>query len=241
MKIKQITFLLILCLISSSGIYADQDDQPQVTLHGSTIKYDGILNEAGFNEIKSAYRKANRNVKWLYVNSPGGEINISMDIGFWVFQNHLNIRVQEKCLSSCANYIFTAGINKVIEKNAIVAWHGSAFQESLGSLTEDEINEALISIDDPIEKKEARKRLIDQYNDYLSKMKKKQETFFKSIGADQNITVIGQSRKYNVKNFWVLSVDDMAKFGILNVKAQNYHPEKIASEYSQVTYIKLKE
>ena len=241
MRIKRIAFLLILILISYNRIYADQDHQPQVTLHGSTIKYDGILSEEGFNKIKRTFLKANRNVKWLYINSPGGEINISMNIGFWVFQNHLNIRVQEKCLSSCANYIFTAGKNKVLEKNAVVAWHGSAVQESLSNLTEDEINEALISIDDPIEKEEAKKQLVAQHNDYLDRMKKKQESYFKTIGANQGVTVIGQSPKYNVKNFWILSVEDMAKFGILNVKAQKYNPEKVASKYSHVTYLKLKE
>jgi hypothetical protein len=240
-KIKLIAFLLILILISINGIYADQDDQPRVTLHGSTIIYEGLLNEEGFNKIKSTFLKANRDVKWLYINSPGGEINISMDIGFWVFQNHLNIRVQERCLSSCANYIFTAGKNKFLEKNAIVAWHGSVVQESLANLTEDEINKALISIDDPIEKEKARKQIIGQYNDYLDRMKNKQESFFKTIGTDQSVTVIGQNPKYNVKDFWILSIEDMAKFGILNVKGQNYYPEKIALKYSQVTYIKLKE
>lgn len=238
---KQISFLLFLILVCFNEIHASQNDRPIINLIGKAIKYEGVLNEEGFNKIKLLMQEANRDVKWLYINSPGGEINISMDIGFWVFQNHINVRVQEKCISSCANYIFTAGKNKVIDKNAIVAWHGSVLQESLASLTENEINEALISIDDPIERKEARKRLIDQHNDYLNRMKKKQESFFKSIGADQSITVIGQRREYNVKNFWVLSVDDMEKFGILNVKARNYHPEKIASKYSQVTYIKLKE
>ena len=50
-------------------------------------------------------------------------------IGEWVFDHQLDVIVDELCFSSCANYIFTAGKNKIIGKDAIVGWHGSEQQD----------------------------------------------------------------------------------------------------------------
>ena len=52
-----------------------------------------------------------------------------MKIGLWIFDHELDVIVDELCFSSCANYIFTAGKNKIIEKDAIVGWHGSEQQD----------------------------------------------------------------------------------------------------------------
>ena len=52
-----------------------------------------------------------------------------MLIGEWIFDHEIDVIVDEICFSSCANYIFTAGKNKIIEKDAIVGWHGSEQQD----------------------------------------------------------------------------------------------------------------
>ena len=46
-------------------------------------------------------------------------------IGFWIYDNGVDVMVDEVCISACANYIFTAGKNKIIEDFAIVGWRDS--------------------------------------------------------------------------------------------------------------------
>ncbi len=45
-------------------------------------------------------------------------------LGEWVFANKIDIEVNDYCLSSCANYVFTAGKNKYISNKAIIGFHG---------------------------------------------------------------------------------------------------------------------
>jgi hypothetical protein len=237
--VKQSVFLFFILFIFCGNIFADYYDQPQISIEGSSLRYEGVINAEGFIKIKSAIKKAKNDIQWIYINSAGGQIDISMDMGLWVFRNGLNVRVQNVCLSSCANYIFPAGKKKVIEKNAIVAWHGSAIQKNLNSLEIKQIDNALASIDDPAEREKEKNKIIKDYSQYISAMKLKQENFFNKIGVNQDITVIGQSEKYNVKNYWAMSVEDMNKFGIMNVIAPDDYPKSEVSKYSQVTHIKV--
>ncbi len=222
-------------------VYSDSFDEPQVRIEGSKLFYEGLLSIGGFDKIKDEIKKSNQKIKWLHINSAGGEIDVSMDIGLWVFNNDLNIRVYNVCLSSCANYIFSAGKDKVIEKNAIVAWHGSAMQDSLNDLPSDQIENILSQIEDPQEKKEERKKIINSHKKYMANMKKKQENFFETIGVDQRITVIGQSGNYKVNNFWSFSVKDMEKFGIANVTAPDNYTESQVFKSGKIVLLKITE
>ena len=157
----------------------------------------------------------------------------------WVINNSLNVEVNNVCLSSCANYIFPAGKTKVIKENSIVAWHGSAIQDSLSNPPLDQIEKMLAYIDDPQEKENEKNKIIKSHKNYIDRMRKKQEKFFKKIGVDQSITVIGQSEKYSVKNFWTMSVNDMAKFGITNVIAPDDYKDIVTSKSDQITFIHI--
>lgn len=53
----------------------------------------------------------------------------------------LTLVVEGICLSSCANYVFTAAPRKIIRANAVVGWHGSAQQWSLMEAAEDASDE----------------------------------------------------------------------------------------------------
>lgn len=78
----------------------------------------------------------------MVISSGGGEINAGMKMGYWVFDNQIDVVVNGMCMSSCANYIFPAGHRKIINNGSIVAWHGSALQES--GMSECDIRESVI-------------------------------------------------------------------------------------------------
>ena len=70
-------------------------------------------------------RIKNKNVTRLLISSDGGEVDAAIKLALWVFENQIDIEVRDYCLSSCANYVFTAAKNKTIHPGAVVAWHGN--------------------------------------------------------------------------------------------------------------------
>jgi hypothetical protein len=201
----------------SAGSFTMVDREITVERDGDTVIYRGSLTKDGLK----AMRKAGLNppATKLLIDSIGGEIVVGMDFGTWVFERDLDVVVDRACLSSCANYVFTAARNKKIQPGAVVAWHGSAKQpgllEQLHKAVEDDINaKGLSRRNRSQEISRARRANIK----YLSAAIQKQNAFFYRVGVDEYLTRIGND-KYGVRGFFYLSVDDMASFGINNVTA----------------------
>ena len=142
-----------------------------------------------------------------------------MDFGIWVVDGNLDVVVDHSCLSSCANYVFTAGRNKSILPGAVVAWHGSAKQpgllDQLHAIVEEQIDAHELS---PRARKRELRRAKRANVKYLTDAIYKQDQFFYRLGVDEYVTRIG-NEKYGVRGFFYLSVEDMAAFGIDNVTA----------------------
>ncbi len=226
-------------LIFSGKIYASLDGMPNVYREGANIFYEGELSFYGLEQIKQKAKNIKSEIKWLVINSGGGEIGVSMDIGLWIFENGLNVRISDGCMSSCANYVFPAGKKKIIDDNAIVAWHGSALQADFDSPPEDnhnlieQIDDHLKTIiKDPVKREEEKRRILKDTNQYIIDMTSKQKSFFNKIGVDENITIIGQDAKYSVEDYWFLSVEDMAKFGVKNLIAPVDYPKTDVSRFN---------
>lgn len=58
------------------------------------------------------------------MDSGGGDAEAGLAIGEFIAKANVDIEVQGICVSSCANYIFTAGRNKILNKG-IVGYHGN--------------------------------------------------------------------------------------------------------------------
>ncbi len=213
-------------LIFSGKIYASFDGEPNVYREDANIFYEGMLSLDGLEQIKQKAKINRSEIRWLVINSGGGEVGVSMDIGLWVFDNGLNVRVSNGCMSSCANYVFPAGKKKIIDDNAIVAWHGSVLQDDFDlppkenlKLIEQIDNHLKTVIKDTVEREKEKRRILENTKQYMVDMPSKQKSFFNRIGVDGNITIIGQDVKYGIEDFWFLSVEDMEKFGVKNVIA----------------------
>lgn len=61
----------------------------------------------------------------LRLTSSGGEVEAAIRLAGWIYTNKIDIEVVDYCLSSCANYLFTAAFQKTILPGAVVAWHGN--------------------------------------------------------------------------------------------------------------------
>jgi len=229
--------LPLIFLFCVAPVFAEAEMNPTsdvaaIAVDGGTVTFAGKITAENIERFLAAVK--GKNVSELIIASSGGEINAGMKMGEWVFDNGVDIVVERMCMSSCANYVFTAGHRKTINSNSIVAWHGSILQErglsdedvrkavhdSYGKLPENNRNnidlEALIS------------RSIEQMRDYRRESAERQERFFGKIGVDEQICRVG-TEKYGAEDFFALSVKDMERFGVRNVVApEDYEKTDLA-------------
>ncbi len=185
-------------------------------------------NATFFSSIK------NRMIKKLRVNSSGGDVEAAIKLARWIYNNKVDIEVIEYCLSSCANYLFTAAFHKTILPGAIVAWHGNYHHLKQTGLWRDDIQSRMKRTGES--RVQARTHVLQQVNNLV----KLEQSFFKEIGIDEKICWIGKIPPYNVKNYYFLSVSDMHRFGVRNVTlTKNYEKTSVKKFIEHIVYLKL--
>ena len=213
---------------------------PRVAVAGDTVTYAGLLTADGFATLRAAADGIA--LTWLAITSGGGEVNVAMDFGEWVADRGLGVRVVDRCFSSCANYVFPAGLVKVIEPGAVVAWHGSALRDAVSSERDITrvIDRDVLPRVDADDRNALRTRILDDTLDYLERARERQRRFFGRLGVDGRITRLGEGRP-GVRDFWFLSVESMARFGIDRVVAPSDYPATDTRRFGpgRVTYIEL--
>ena len=206
----------------------------QVRLDGNQIIYRGGLTAEANAKVFALYEKASTKPTLLSIRSPGGPIDVGLDLGEWTHQQGLDVRVDEFCFSSCANYIFTAGVRKILGKNAIIGFHGGASSESFNMA---QMNATLAKI--PAEQREkVREEVEQQLKAYIVANKKREANFYQAIAVAQKITTLGQQGVYHIYQKtgfkgWYYSLDDMEKLGLKNIHVVggDWNPEQQENRY----------
>lgn len=211
-------FLLFSIFCVSTQLNAIENMPVAVSIKGNQAYYQGYLSHDGIEELKYKIIKAETKIEWLNITSGGGDVTLGMDLGRFIFNNKLNIRVEEYCMSSCANYVFTSANIKEIGELGLIGFHGGALNLSL---SEKEI-EAQLEHVPKAQKNFVRKQIIEQTETALTNHVRQQTEFFAFINVDPRITNYGQQEKYSkyegVNWGWYYSVSEYIKFNIKNVK-----------------------
>ena len=255
MRVARVTFCGLLVFLAAAGAAfcdpLDKDPSAKkafVAVVGTTATYAGKISQPNVELFLDAIR--GEPLTTLVISSSGGEINAGMTMGSWVFDNRIDVIVEQMCMSSCANYVFSAGRRKIIKPGAIVAWHGNALQES--GMSEGDVRTSVIKAFDRLPESEKAKldlpeqirRAIEQMSRYRVESIRRQTDFFQKIGVDESVCRIGND-KYGARDFFILSVEDMARFGIDNVEAPEDYEETDLAPFcmrgKRVEYIKLGE
>ena len=79
-----------------------------VSAQADTIVYSGDISDTANEAVLSLLKMHPQTFTMLAITSPGGEVNAGMDLGDMVFSHQLSVKIEDYCLSSCANYVFTA-------------------------------------------------------------------------------------------------------------------------------------
>jgi hypothetical protein len=212
--------------VFSESIPDPSAEDVAITIEGTTVTYVGTISEKNAERFLS--RVKGKTLTTLVINSGGGEINAGMEIGSWVFDNQIDVVVDGVCMSSCANYVFPAGRFKTITEGSIVGWHGNALTES--AMSDPEIRRSVSEAFSRLPERDKQKlnleemiqNAMEQSRKYQASSIKRQAAFFPKIGVDEYVCRIGLE-EYGAENFYILSVADMARFGIQQVRApENY-------------------
>lgn len=149
----------------------------------------------------SAFRRLldDPTIRRLVITSPGGIVSAALDMAEAIHAHQLDVEVPSACFSSCANYVFPAGRHKVVGFPGAVGWHGNIAhvlylqQTGQASWNDKELAQARV-------------------------LARREADFFRSIGVDGFVCWFGKIAPYHVHDAYYLSAEDMAGFGIHDVR-----------------------
>ena len=196
-------------------------EETHVFISNGELTYFGPITSEANLKLATLHGADGGKATVLAIRSGGGETTAGMELGAWIRMRKLDVKVMEVCLSSCANYVFTAGRNKIVSNFAVVGFHGG-----LGSsnYTFDPAFQKVFDGMSPAERatyqKEVKQDLARQLAD--------ETAFFRSIGVRPDITLLGQAAPYLAEYDkddkvwgWTYSVADFAKLGVDKISVIN--------------------
>lgn len=129
----------LLVLLMSFSVFAEGSAQRESILGTLDINESAIIIEHGkqitiFGQINPAtalaFKKGmdqEKNINAVRVDSPGGDMASALEIALIIKNRKLNLIVDGRCFSACANYIFPAAENKTVLPGSFVAIHEKTF------------------------------------------------------------------------------------------------------------------
>jgi hypothetical protein len=90
---------------------------------GTTLKLSGIISIGLYNALVLAIQ--GDKIKEVIVDSKGGDVESAIKIARLIRDKNVLLTVDGACISSCANYIFTAAKRKRVLIGSLLAYHGS--------------------------------------------------------------------------------------------------------------------
>jgi hypothetical protein len=95
------------------------------------IKVSGLVDEDlgyKFNDVLSLFEKKNCQKISLYLNSNGGKLLYSIEIGNTVREKNIETFITDACDSACG-YIFVGGVKRNIQKYRTIGFHQTSVDD----------------------------------------------------------------------------------------------------------------
>ncbi|HBR0931653.1 TPA: hypothetical protein L9K91_005024 [Klebsiella variicola] len=143
-------------------------------------------------------------VRTISINSGGGDIETAINIGSIIYDKGISMEVRRLCLSSCANYLFPAARNKIINYGSIVGFHGSPNSDDSKLITTvDGVTTSDPAIKDKI----------------FSEIRKNDKLFYNKIHVSWMMPLCGQNENIGDPDTGLSTYNekDFAQFGVKNI------------------------
>jgi hypothetical protein len=207
---KSVAACVLAVACASAAAQADWRAQPLIARAGDALYYRGFLNASGAARAVPLIRSGL--FRTLRIESAGGDVLAGMAVGDALFEAGMDVEVVGGCVSSCANYVFTAGREKRIAEGAWVVWHGDARQWNF--VEEQDAIEAKVAAKGR-DALDARERWVLEHG---GRMMRQQDEFYRRVGVIDGFARYGHEQEPRVWK-WTFAVDTMALFGIDRVSA----------------------
>jgi len=166
----------------------------------SSYSLNGPIGRDTADSFRKAVAEASPRIRWLVVDSPGGEVGAALDMANVMRREGISIYVHGYCASSCANYLFVAARLKVLGPNAVVGWHGSPASEHIDGLD-------TLSPPDRAKAEVIRRRLV-----------REERKLFAQVGVDPRLLCAGDRTIAKAGAFgWTMPIRAMTQFGVNSV------------------------
>jgi hypothetical protein len=223
----------VLAAVAAAGL-VHAAEPAQVFIDNGELNYIGTISLDANRQAFSLYAAQEQKPTVLHVRSRGGDTDAGLELGKWVHQQGVTVKVLELCFSSCANYVFTAARNKIVSNFAVVGYHGGL---SSADFSPDKDQEAMFAALPAEQRDAARKQFIEQIKAAIAPKIQAEKAFFEEIGVQQRVTTLGQTPYYEQRYDkteaigWSYSVADFARLGVNNITVVNppWKPRSLTS------------
>lgn len=193
----------------------------QVYLDNGELNYVGQLDEQANARLFTLYDGLPQKPTVLAIRSVGGATGNGLALGRWVRAHKLDVKVFEYCMSSCANYVFPAGVRKVVSNFAVIGLHGGL---SSTSFAFDADTQKKLDTLPPAK----RKKMIDQIHASLKGDAKQEQAYLDELGVRADYVTLGQQERYQRRYAddpdtlgWTYSLADFERLGIRDITVIN--------------------
>ncbi|MDQ1159026.1 hypothetical protein QE385_003353 [Sphingomonas sp. SORGH_AS 950] len=101
----------------------------------SGICYDGAIEKNGGSSLIKAIKSIpDRNSPVIVIRSQGGDANVGLDIAEAIIHRKSSVIDYDYCISSCANYVLASGYRKIVNRDAVLGFHGGAESVSFSQI-----------------------------------------------------------------------------------------------------------
>jgi hypothetical protein len=205
MRFRMLSCLVTLVLAGNAAAA----DATRVFMEKGELHYIGYLDDDANRRLFALYDSLATKPSVLAITSRGGDVATGLDLGHWVHEKKLDIKVTQHCLSSCANYIFTAGARKVVGNSAVIGFHGGISSQSFDLAGETKTRYAAMTA-------QQQQAFWARLREDTRPLLERETGFFKRIGVRQEITTYGQAARFEktVPDGWTFSEEGFRRFGV---------------------------
>lgn len=209
--------------------YHPDDDPAGVVAEFRILYFNGKIEKGALKKIIHEFNSSQFKIIKFSISSWGGDTSEGLRIANFIMDHDLAVEVRGDCFSSCANYIFPAGSEKILHEDSILGWHGGAFSPpEFFSYTVDGKELKLA---------EKRKRMKEEI--FFKEWRSMESAFFKRVGTSYMLPVCGQLQKLSPYLVYYYSAKDLKKFGIANIRFIDGEKEWEAYQKSESINFKL--
>jgi hypothetical protein len=128
-------------ILAAGGVAAQPAGSPAVPscgattgihVEGATLCFAGIISRASADEAVALI--AGQRLDTMVVTSDGGEVTAALRLARAIRAHGLTLVVKGRCVSSCANFLFTGARRKIVAPQSLVVFHGGIAPPAFGGL-----------------------------------------------------------------------------------------------------------